>query len=147
MKKCIPALLFLFFMFSFSVFTASGQSPASIKTVNIDSADEDIICVFPFSEIESEFPGGTEAWQSFIRKNLKYPRAAWKAKIQGTVVVTYAVNPDGKVSDIEAVSGPEELRQAAMDVIKKSPNWKPAVQRGHNVKSFKKQPIVFRIEK
>jgi protein TonB len=33
-----------------------------------------------------------------------------------------------------------------MRVIKKSGNWKPAIQNGRQVKSYKKQPIVFKLE-
>jgi protein TonB len=146
MKKCI--LAFLLLVISSASFTAKGQSPAPIKTAKVDSAGEEeiIACFFP-EYIGPEFPGGTKAWLSFIRKNLKYPRAARKAKIQGTVIVAFTVNLDGKVNEIEAVSGPDELKQAAMDVIKKSPNWKPAIEKGHNVKRYEIQPIVFRIEK
>ncbi len=43
------------------------------------------------------------------------------------------------------MSGPAELRAEAVRVIKKSGKWTPAVQNGHHVKSYKKQPIGFRI--
>ncbi|MFL5748594.1 MAG: energy transducer TonB, partial [Niastella sp.] len=49
-------------------------------------------------------------------------------------------------SDVEAISGPNELRAEAVRVIKKSGKWTPAVQNGRQVKSYKKQPIVFRLE-
>ena len=148
MKKCIPVFLFLFFVISTVVFTAKGQTPASVKSDKVDSTGEevDIYCFFP-EFIEPDFPGGMGAWLSFIRRNLKYPAAAVKANIQGTVVVQFVVELDGSVTDIKAVSGPEELKQAAMNVIKKSPKWNPAVQNGRRVKGYKKQPIVFRMEK
>jgi len=50
------------------------------------------------------------------------------------------------VSDVEAISGPNELRAEAVRVIKKSGKWTAAVQNGRQVKSYKKQPITFRLE-
>lgn len=144
--KCIPAFLLLFLFTSLILDTAKGQTPAPVKTDNVEIAEEeqDIYCFFP-EIIDAKFPGGTQAWQSFIRKNLYYPRAAWSTNIQGTVVVAFVVEPDGRVAEIKAVSGPMVLRQAAMDVIKKSPKWIAAVQSGRKVKSYKKQPIIFRL--
>ena len=61
------------------------------------------------------------------------------------VVLQFIVNKDGSLSDVEAISGPPELRKAAVDAIKKSPRWIPGEQSGKVVRSYKKQPIVFRL--
>jgi protein TonB len=60
-------------------------------------------------------------------------------------VVQFIVDKEGMVSDVQAISGPEELRKEAERVIKKSGKWTPAVQNGRQVKSYKKQPIVFQL--
>jgi protein TonB len=57
--------------------------------------------------------------------------------------VVDAVDIDGSVSNIEVLSGPEELCEAAISTIKKSGKWKPAIQNGRNVKTYKRQPITF----
>ena len=41
---------------------------------------------------------------------------------------------------------PNELREAAVRVIKKSGKWNPAVQNGRKVKSYKSQPMNFKLE-
>ncbi|HEX3768402.1 MAG TPA: TonB family protein [Puia sp.] len=97
-------------------------------------------------EIESDYPGGTAAWQRYLQKNLQYPEEAQNNEIQGQVVVKFIVDKEGKVSEVEAISGPNELREEAMRVIRKSGNWTPAVQNGRKVKSYKSQPINFRLE-
>jgi protein TonB len=97
-------------------------------------------------EIESEYPGGAAAWQRYLIKTLRYPQEAQDQEIQGAVVVQFIVDRGGNVSDVEAISGPAELRDEAVRVIKKSGKWTPAVQNGRQVKSYKKQPIVFRLE-
>jgi protein TonB len=108
--------------------------------------EEDWDKTFTKVEIESEYPGGSAAWQRYLNKTLRYPQDAIDNEVQGTVVIQFIVDKEGNVSDVEAISGPEELRSEAVRVIKKSGKWTPAVQNGRQVKSYKKQPIVFRLE-
>lgn len=108
--------------------------------------EEDWDKTFTKVEIESEYPGGAAAWQRYLNRNLRYPQEAIDNEVQGAVVVQFIVDKEGNVSDVEAISGPQELRSEAVRVIKKSGKWTPAVQNGRQVKSYKKQPIVFRLE-
>lgn len=108
--------------------------------------EEDWDKTFTKVEIESEYPGGAAAWQRYLLKTLRYPQEAQDNEVQGTVVVQFIVDKAGHVSGVEAVSGAQELRDEAVRVIKKSGQWTPAVQNGRQVKSYKKQPIVFRLE-
>ncbi|MFT3933242.1 MAG: TonB family protein [Chitinophagaceae bacterium] len=102
----------------------------------------------PFTavEIESQYPGGLSAWSAFVNRNLVYPQEAIDQEKQGTVIVQFIVDIQGRVSDVQAISGPEELRAAAVSVIKKSGLWTAAIQNGAKVKSYKKQPITFKLE-
>src|ERR1700753_3893504 len=110
--------------------------------------EEDYDKTFTKVEIESEYPGGSAAWLRYLNKNFRYPDDAVNNEIQGTVVVQFIVDKEGNVSDVNAISGPENggLREEAIRVIKKSGKWTPAVQNGRQVKSYKKQPIVFKLE-
>jgi periplasmic protein TonB len=108
--------------------------------------EEDWDKTFTKVEIESDYPGGQGAWLRYLQKNLQYPQDAIDNEIQGTVTVQFIVDKEGAVSDVEAISGPNELRSEAVRVIKKSGKWEPAVQNGRKVKSYKKQPITFRLE-
>jgi protein TonB len=110
--------------------------------------EEDYDKTFTKVEIESDFPGGAGAWLRYLNKNLRYPDDAVNNEIQGTVVVQFIVDKEGNVSDVQPISGPENggLREEAVRVIKKSGKWTPAVQNGRQVKSYKKQPILFKLE-
>jgi periplasmic protein TonB len=108
--------------------------------------EEDWDKTFTKVEIESEYPGGAAAWQRYLIKTLRYPQEAQDNEIQGTVVVQFIVDKAGVVSEVQAISGPKELQDEAVRVIKKSGQWTPAVQNGRQVKSYKKQPIQFRLE-
>ena len=108
--------------------------------------EEDYDKTFTKVEIESSYPGGQAAWQRYLIKTLRYPQEAQDNEIQGAVVVQFIVDKEGVVSNVEAISGPQELRSEAVRVIQRSGKWTPAVQNGRKVKSYKKQPIVFRLE-
>jgi protein TonB len=122
----------------------SDEGKGVIEAPKKDETDYDK--TFTKVEIESEYPGGASAWQRYLNKSLRYPQDAIDNEIQGTVVVQFIVDKAGMVSEVEAISGPNELRDEAVRVIKKSGQWTPAVQNGRQVKSYKKQPIVFRLE-
>lgn len=51
------------------------------------------------------YEGGLKAMREFIKKNLKYPPAALKEKVEGTVYIKYRVNHKGKVIEAKAISG------------------------------------------
>lgn len=108
--------------------------------------EEDYDRTFTKVEIESSYPGGAPAWKLYMERSLRYPQEAQDNEIQGTVTVQFIVDKQGVVSDVEAIAGPNELRAEAVRVIKKSGNWEPAIQNGQKVKSYKKQPVTFRLE-
>ncbi|MEO6314477.1 MAG: TonB family protein [Chitinophagaceae bacterium] len=101
--------------------------------------------IFTRVEIESQYPGGVSAWAAFLNRKLAYPQQAIDDGVQGAVIVQFIVDTTGAVSNIEAISGPDELRAAATVAIKQSGRWSPAIQNGRKVKSYKKQPITFRL--
>jgi protein TonB len=97
-------------------------------------------------EIESEFPGGLASWKRFLLKTLNYPDNAIDEEVSGTVLVQFIVDQDGNVSEVEAISGPDLLKDEAIRVIKKSGKWTAAIQNGRKVKSYKRQPLTFRLD-
>lgn len=102
--------------------------------------------LFAKIEMESKFPGGDAGWRRYLSENFVYPQKAIRKKIQGTVIVQFIVDKEGKVTDVQVVKPVDPLLDAAaIQLIKSSPDWTPAVQNGRNVKSYKKQPIVFQL--
>ena len=51
------------------------------------------------------FEGGLNAMRKIIRENLRYPEEALINKIEGTVVVKYAIDHLGKVTDAKVIAG------------------------------------------
>jgi protein TonB len=98
-------------------------------------------------EIESEFPGTQKAWAKFLSKNLKYPERAINNNIQGEVWVEFVIDTLGNIEDIRIARSVEfSLDEEAIRLIRQSPRWTPARQGGRKLRSFKRQPINFRLE-
>ena len=56
----------------------------------------------------------------------------------------FIVAKEGKISDVKGLSSHGHgMEEEAMRVIKKGPDWVPAIQNGRNVKAYRKQPITF----
>jgi protein TonB len=120
-----------------------------VRAQNTNPPPQDPDKTFTKVEIEAEFPGGDTAWIRFLNHNLRYPDDAVNNEIKGTVIVQFIVDADGKVSDIQAISGPKKggLREEAVRVVKASGNWTPAIQNGVKVRCYKKLPLVFKLER
>ena len=93
------------------------------------------------------FPGGTNAFNTFIVSNLKYPVVAQENGIQGRVVVKFIVEKDGSISNVEVDRSVDpSLDNEAMRVIKNMPKWIPGQINGKAVKVECSYPFVFRLQ-
>ncbi|HCL06234.1 MAG TPA: energy transducer TonB [Chitinophagaceae bacterium] len=122
--------------------TSTGVTK-SIKS-EVDKMEEEFRSV----QIAAEFPGGIKEWQRFLERNLNSEPPTENGAPVGvyTVVVTFIVDIDGKVSDVKAESDPGYgTKDEAIRVIRKGPNWKPANQNGRAVKYRHKQAITFKV--
>ncbi|HEV9036496.1 MAG TPA: TonB family protein [Puia sp.] len=127
--------------------TAPPSDQGKTGVVVAPKKQDDDDGIFEKVEVESSYPGGVPAWIRYLQKNMHYPDQAVNNETQGTVMVKFIVDKDGNVSDVEAVAGPEQdgLREEAVRVIKKSGKWTPALQNGRYVKSYKQQPVTFKL--
>jgi len=126
---------------------SDGNGPGSNlinAPVRANDADDNII--FRKVEIESEFEGGSGAWQRFLSKNFRVPDAPEGDSSTATVKVQFIVDKEGMVSDVKALDGAAPLQKEAIRVIRLSKKWKPAIQNGRAVNSYKIQPITIRWE-
>ena len=72
----------------------------------------------------------------------KYPAAAKKAKVQGTVVLDAIIGKDGTIHKLTVVSGPKELRKSSTDAVR---TWKckPYLLNGNPVEVETKINVVY----
>ena len=102
--------------------------------------------IFTIVEENAEFPGGEAAMNKFLGENLKYPKMAQDAGIQGIVYVTFVVEPSGVITNIKILRGlGGGCDDAAVNAIKKMPKWNAGKQRGKAVRVQFNLPVRFRL--
>ena len=68
--------------------------------------------------------GGTEAYETYLTQNLRYPDAARKKGIQGVVKLRFTVNRDGKLSNFKILQPlNDDCDKEAIRLIKEGPAW------------------------
>ena len=94
------------------------------------------------------YPGGMVEFMKWLTKNLKYPSAALRSKIEGKVMISFIVNTDGTISDIKVVKKVwPSLEVEAKRVVGSMPKWVPAMIDEKTVRCRVTLPVVFRIKK
>lgn len=93
-----------------------------------------------------EFPGGMSDFMTWLTHALKYPNLAKAKKIQGTVMVSFVVEKDGGITNMQLVKKANEmLNQEALRVMRMMPKWKPGKNHGKPCRTVVAVPIVFAI--
>ena len=135
----VPLLLLLMFCFSNPGLSQENQSNGE----EIFMVVEDMP-LYPGTSTKEE---SDKAIFQFIARNIKYPKAAREAGIQGTNIVQFVVRKDGSIDDVSllrdvgAGTGEEAIR-----VIENLPEgWKPGIQRGQKVHVQYRIPIQFKL--
>ena len=113
-------------------------------TPDTSAIEEDDELLGVIIEESPSFPGGEEALYDFINNNLHYPEAACEANVSGTVVVCFAVETDGTISNVRIMRdlgygcGEEAVR-----LVKLMPKWNPGKQGGIIVRTEFSLPVRF----
>lgn len=98
-------------------------------------------------DIYPAFPGGNDALQTFISKNLQYPEVAMDEGVEGTVEVMFTVNEKGKPTDVHVMGDKigYGLEEEAIKAVKQMPAWSPGKLKGKIVKTKYTLPVVFQL--
>jgi TonB family protein len=102
--------------------------------------------VFKWYQVQekAEFPGGNIAFDNYIKNNIRIPAKAYRKAKNGTIMVSFVVEKDGSISNVNIAS--KKLlgygcEAAALKVIKNMPKWKPAIQRDKPCRMAFQKPI------
>jgi hypothetical protein len=150
-------IVFLFFV------SGNTQSPASelfsekniqdsSRDTSIDSFETDldndsaIIC-----DIPPEPEVDRKKWVAYLTKSLELDSASLDTIPAGTytVMAQFTIDEKGNLQDVSILKDPGYgLSQRVVKVISNCPGlWKPSMYNGHTTISYRKQPILFIVEK
>ena len=103
--------------------------------------------VFDVVEQMPSFPGGQGALMSYLANNIKYPVVAQENGVQGRVVVSFVVERDGSITDVQVVRSVDpSLDREAQRVVRSMPKWIPGKQNGQAVRVKYNVPVSFRLQ-
>jgi TonB family protein len=130
-----------------------GRASVNMKDMNRENmkmtrAVRDADGIYSRADVMPVYPGGEEALQKFVEDNIQYPEDAIQQGQEADVKVIFTVNETGKVTNAKVIGDNDveyRLKEEAMAVVNKMPNWTPGMVNGRKVKTRLQLPISFKI--
>ncbi|WP_276496818.1 M56 family metallopeptidase [Pontibacter litorisediminis] len=152
-----PLLLALAFLLARQQATAENSSltPSTSSDVlpAVTISDDEVTAPSgeqPYTYVEQmpTFEGGDKGLMQFLGKNTRFPKAAQAAGVEGLVVLSFVVDRDGSLSNIEVVKSlGQGTDEEAMRVVQlMDGKWNPGRQNGKAVPVRYTLPIRFAIK-
>ena len=103
--------------------------------------------VYQIVEEMPQYTGGEAAMMDFVAKNIVYPQEARDKEISGRVFVSFIVEKDGSVNEVNVKKGiGGGCDEEAVRVVKAMPKWKPGKMKGEAVRVSYQMPIFFKLQ-
>jgi len=97
-----------------------------------------------YPTIEASFPGGKDSLLLWIKTHQTYPEKSLQLEDEGNVWLTFIVEPDGSITNIQIEkSVSKELDQAAKELVASMPPWNPKETGGKKVRAKINLPITY----
>ena len=131
--------------FDFSEFSEDIEIVQQIEVVE-QAAEDD--APFIIAEEMPKFQGGDlMKFRSWVQGKLKYPQIAQENGISGKVTLTFVIERDGSLTNIQVMQSPDRsLADEAVRVLQSSPNCTPGNQRNSPVRVRYTLTVEFRIQ-
>lgn len=118
------------------------------KMISGESWDkEGINYTYKKSFTKPKYNGGMNGIRNFISKNFNFPKSAIQNRIDGTILINFTVNKEGKLIDIKLtrkVFPPSD--KEALRMVNLMSGWKPATYKGQNIEVRYTLPITYIVE-
>jgi TonB family protein len=123
------------------LFSGEWENENHINWIPQTSAQQQVFVVV---EEMPKFSGDENDISRFLSSTIKYPPQARELGLQGIVYVSFVINEIGEVTEPRIARGvAPDLDEAALNAIRKMPNWTPGKQRGQNVSVQMTLPVKF----
>lgn len=135
-----------FLVFKFSPETYKKYTKARGFTIHKDQVTFDTsFVVYKMADSSPEYYKGEEALSEFVLSNLEYPDLAIRQNLQGAVVMSFIVEPNGTISNIVVEKEFNHLcTQEALRIMRQT-KWKPGKKDGKAIRYKTKYPIIFNL--
>ena len=130
---------------SFTEFDENTEVIQQVEVVEEEIEDDQPFLV---AETMPSFQGGDlNAFRAWVQQNVRFPQIALENGIQGRVVLSFVIEKDGRLTNIQVLQSPDRsLSDEAIRVLSKSPKWSPGKQRNQVVRVKYTLPVDFRVQ-
>ena len=109
-------------------FTEFDEDVDVVQTVGV--VEEEVVeddQPFLIAETMPSFQGGDlNTFRAWVQQNVRFPQIALENGIQGRVVLSFVIEKDGRLTNIQVLQTPDRsLSEEAVRVLSKSPKWTP----------------------
>ena len=118
------------------------------EIIESDNSDDAVVKeeIFTWAEEMPQFPGGSSELLKFFAQNIIYPEIAKRAEVEGKINLSFIVDKNGSISDIQIVKGiGAGCDEEAVRILKMMPRWSPGKQNGKPVLTRINIPVVFKL--
>ena len=104
----------------------------------------------PFVKVEQmpSFQGGDlMTFRNWVMQQIRYPQIAIENNIIGRVLVSFVIEKDGSLTNIQVLQTPDSsLSDETIRVLKTSPKWTPGKQRNQSVRVKYTLPVQYNLQ-
>lgn len=113
----------------------SSENHSSVFEMMSNSHSDSNSKTYDVVEEMPQFPGGPVALMEYLKKSIRYPADARENAIQGRVLCSFVIEPDGSTSNIKVNrSVYPSLDKEAIRIISSMPSWIPGRTNGTPVR-------------
>lgn len=129
-------------------FTEFDEDVEVVQTVPVEEEVVEDDQPFLIAETMPSFQGGDlNTFRNWVQQSVKFPQIALENGIQGRVVLSFVIEKDGRLTNIQVLQTPDRsLSEEAVRVLSKSPKWSPGKQRNQVVRVKYTLPVDFRVQ-
>jgi hypothetical protein len=108
--------------------------------------------IFTKLEVYAEFPGGFKKWFDFAKDNFDFDYISQHLgdtvqHFQDSIIVKFIVARNGTICNIKVQTGNLVLTEPALKLLKLSPNWRPGLNGGRQLNSYRTLRLDILIDK
>lgn len=140
----VDSKIFLVFKFNTNTYKKYCKQRGFIIHKEMNLFDTSFV-VYDRADVSPEYYKGEEALGEFILANLEYPDLAIRQNLQGTVLLSFIVEPNGTISNIVVEKEFNHLCTNEAIKVLKSTKWNAGKKDGKLIRYKTKYPIVFNL--
>jgi TonB family protein len=140
----VDSKTFLVFKFNTNTYKKYCKQRGFIIHKEMNLFDTSFV-VYDRADVSPEYYKGEEALGEYILANLEYPDLAVRQNLQGTVLLSFIVEPNGNISNIVVEKEFNHLCTNEAIKVLKNTKWKAGKKDGKLIRYKTKYPIIFNL--